>query len=422
MAFAAEDFSGTPGTNLQTHNPNWVRYSSSNGNGTLTPAGRVRGSASGILLYYHAASPASADYSVSADIYRASTEASARTCVTARQVTGSMTCYTAGIDGDGGIWLSRLVSGSETQLAKATHTFPQGETRRVRLACLGSAIKVYVDASPTPVISVTDATITAAGKAGLRIGYFGSAAPTDSTCMHLDAWEAADPPGPAAELEGQGVAQAEAGGDLDTRILLSGDAWTQAASSAAMSTDIDLSAVSVADATVGGMLATAIRLGADAQSVAVATALMASPGIEFSAQVTAQAEAAGMLGTAIRLSAATSGQAAASGELDTQIGFMGMAMAEAIATGSLALPLDMAGTAAGHAAATGELSTQIRCDADAWARTAVSSVLATAIRLSAGASAQPSAAGELEGPMPLVIDPKFVSKARARRYTALFVR
>lgn len=238
MAFAADNFSGSSGALLHVYDSAWVRYSSSNGNGTITPAGRVRGSLAGILLYYHTATPASADYSVSADIYRASTETSARACVTIRQATGSMTCYAAGFDGDGGIWLSRLVSGSETMLAKVTHSFPQGETRRIRLEGIGSAIKVYVDGSPTPAISVTDATITAAGKAGLRLGFFASAVPTDSTCMHIDNWEAADPAGPAAELEGNAIAVAGAAGELTTQIHLTGDAAVASTAAGTLETQI----------------------------------------------------------------------------------------------------------------------------------------------------------------------------------------
>lgn len=191
MAFASDTFStGTPGAALAAP---WVRNSSSNGSIVFSDAQRCRGSASGFCAHLYSASPASADYSVSATLYRAGTETNTMSCVAARMVSGSTTLYYAGYDGNANVILGKLVSGSQTALASVASTFAQGTTRQVRLECIGTALKVYVDGNPTAIISVTDASISAAGFPGLRTGAFGSTAPTNSTCIHIDDFSAEEP-------------------------------------------------------------------------------------------------------------------------------------------------------------------------------------------------------------------------------------
>lgn len=63
----------------------------------------------------------------------------------------------------------KIVSGTATQLGTlVAAAFPTGETRALRLTMIGTTISMQVDG--VTILSVTDSSISGAGRAGLRVG------------------------------------------------------------------------------------------------------------------------------------------------------------------------------------------------------------------------------------------------------------
>ena len=73
------------------------------------------------------------------------------------------------------VWvLYKVVSGTWTWLGQSgTQTLSTGTTYRVALDMTGTSIRALVDG--TQVVSVTDSSITAAGRGGIALGFHGSA-------------------------------------------------------------------------------------------------------------------------------------------------------------------------------------------------------------------------------------------------------
>lgn len=190
---ATDSFTGTNGTELSSYSASWVRHSgSASGVNAVIANGRVRATAAGAAMYYHTATPPSADYSVSADIYEASNPSNYGAGVMIRLDTAATTGYmgrarravSASLDG----WqLYRTVNNTFTQLGSdQADPITTGTSANVMVRANGTTIELLARGNSTPLISVTDSNITAAGKAGIRIGFGGSDAPTDSTLYHVD--------------------------------------------------------------------------------------------------------------------------------------------------------------------------------------------------------------------------------------------
>lgn len=189
--FASDSFTGTSGTELHTYSGSWVKHGSS-GTGTfnISNANRCRKSNdSNEAMYYHTGTPASADYTVSADIVHID-ESLSGTGVVGRVDTGANTFYMARYYTVTGGWeLHKRIAGTFTQLGTTqTQTFTTG-TKNVKLSMVGTTIKLYKELSGTATISVTDSDISAAGKSGLRST---PAAQTDTTGKHIDNFSAND--------------------------------------------------------------------------------------------------------------------------------------------------------------------------------------------------------------------------------------
>lgn len=113
--------------------------------------------------YYHTASPASADYDVSADLKVTSNNNYAG--VMGRVATGATTWYGAGYDsGSTRYEYFKAVAGSFTTLGTSSATLTVGNTYNVKLTMSGTTIGVV---APGWTPSTTDSAISAAGKAGL---------------------------------------------------------------------------------------------------------------------------------------------------------------------------------------------------------------------------------------------------------------
>jgi hypothetical protein len=170
MPFASDSFSGTANDALQTYSANWAKQSGftqdmSIGHDSPTYACDFSGNRA---VYQHAASPNSADYSVFADLKRLATGTNQPVYgVAGRMQAGASTFYSAlQVTAANQIRLYKCVGSTTfTQLASASNTQTVGVAQNIELRMVGTTISVYIDG--TQVISVTDSSITSAGKAGL---------------------------------------------------------------------------------------------------------------------------------------------------------------------------------------------------------------------------------------------------------------
>jgi hypothetical protein len=162
-----DSFTGTDGTALTSHTPEVGGAWSDNGSGLLklltnkietVNFGRASALSSTVLT--------SADYDVSADVTMNVTGWGNSAGVQGRFVGNYSDGHEAYFSEGTHTWnLRRWTGGNPTALGSyADPTFTSG-TKNLRLSMVGSALKVYVDGVLR--ISVTDATITAANKAGL---------------------------------------------------------------------------------------------------------------------------------------------------------------------------------------------------------------------------------------------------------------
>lgn len=192
--FASAAFTGTDGTELSVADANWTKHGFGDGDDFLIITNRVRTASAGstrVSQYYHSGTPASADYSVTADLYIVDANGGDNGCsVAARLDTAAYTFYFGRYNGAVGSWqMFKWVAGSATQLGSSVaESLSAATTHEVKLECIGTAIKLYKQGGATATISVTDSSITAAGKAGLYIRGTGST----TAGIHLDNFSADD--------------------------------------------------------------------------------------------------------------------------------------------------------------------------------------------------------------------------------------
>lgn len=185
-----DNFDDTEGTLLQSHTPSgggsWTKHSAATCDAEIA-SNRVRNGGSGQkAVYYHSADPASAEYDVEGDLYRADSSDGDRDAgVAGRMDTTDETFYNAFASiypGFNGYYLDKAVSGTYTRLGSYETSISASSTTAVKLELRDAAKKVYV--AGTERISSSDNAITATGKAGLRIYHAGLA--SDTTGVHMD--------------------------------------------------------------------------------------------------------------------------------------------------------------------------------------------------------------------------------------------
>jgi hypothetical protein len=191
-ATGADNFTGSAGATLQSHtgevSTSWTKFTGSDA--VLSDANRLRRNATGASHYYASTTPASANYAVIADVVVRSmpTGSVDAVGVVGRQDTSNVngTYYLARYYVDSTQWtLDKIDNGTQTNLGTYSQTLSAGDRRRLRLEMNGSTISLYVDGILR--ITATDSTISAAGKAGARLGTGGSTnTPTNTTGLHLD--------------------------------------------------------------------------------------------------------------------------------------------------------------------------------------------------------------------------------------------
>lgn len=199
MSFAADDFTDTAGTTLPAHTPSgggsWTRVpigAYSGVDAVVSNANRARISQQGTTAYYHSGAPASADYDVTADCAIVAGSSVAGGQAIGRQSTTDGSAYAFGASNSTTAWqLFRIgTSGGTAGLGSFSDTMTDGTTRAIKLEMRGTTLKGYVDGSA--VVTVTNSTVTAAGKAGVRFSSNNTAG-SDSTFYHLDNFAGADP-------------------------------------------------------------------------------------------------------------------------------------------------------------------------------------------------------------------------------------
>jgi prepilin-type N-terminal cleavage/methylation domain-containing protein len=192
---ASDTFTGTSGTTLQSHTgeigATWTKHAVSATDAVITAAGRIRkgGTTTTGALYYSSATPGSADYTVSADVYVASLVANDVVGVVGRLDPGvaNSTFYSAIYDYSSQKWtLVKVVNGSSGWIGQTNvAVLSPGTSYRLALNMTGSTIRLLVDGVQQ--LSVTDTGITGAGRAGLVVGYGPQGmTDTDTTGMQLD--------------------------------------------------------------------------------------------------------------------------------------------------------------------------------------------------------------------------------------------
>jgi hypothetical protein len=236
-----DTFTGTAGTAVDSHTAEtggtWVEpgnyQSSFPDHGVITAAGRIRKdkSSSQWGMYYSPATPATADYMVSADVYVYSALTGDVTGVLGRLDTTNTTngtFYAAVYDKPSGKWtLYKVISGTKTVIGTAyTQALTTGATYRLGLDMSGTTIRLLVDGVER--ISVIDSALSAKGKGGVSLGFSGAAntTVTDTTGMHLDNFQVGIPPVTAVDSKGSNDGTYMSGPTLGATGAFPGDADT----------------------------------------------------------------------------------------------------------------------------------------------------------------------------------------------------
>jgi hypothetical protein len=164
-------FTGTQYTELATYNAAWSKQSGHTVDGILGTGGTYAISAQSTenAAYVHSGTPASADYSVFADIAKLSGNTTPSIGLIGRAASGARTYYWVLYTHSAtNIRLFSLVAGSQTQLG-SSYTYTLTSTPvRLELRLAGTAISVHLDGGAA-VISSTNGDVTAAGKAGITL-------------------------------------------------------------------------------------------------------------------------------------------------------------------------------------------------------------------------------------------------------------
>lgn len=201
MAWASDTFNtGSDGAYIVGNAPvvggNWTDGSEASSPSPIYSGNRARQKDTATSFTYVATTPSSADYWVQADVTPQSGGSGGVAGVCARKVAGTgagnLTCYWAdyydhATAGSRQWRLVKYVSGTATVLGTYTENIGT-TTKTLRLSCVGTAIKAYVD--DVERISATDSSVTAAGRAGM---IFGAASSPSTNAVYLDNWLATDP-------------------------------------------------------------------------------------------------------------------------------------------------------------------------------------------------------------------------------------
>ena len=211
--FASDAFTNAAGTALPTHDAAWALHVSYTGSAVITDVNSARtNTAAGTgALYYHSGAPATADYTVTADLlFKDANGGNGIAGVVGRVDTAANTMYMAryaGLTSDA--WqLYKFVAGTATLLGSSAAAITDETSHNVKLEMVGSAIKLFKSGEGTAAVSVTDTAITAAGKSGIFV--YNSANANNTSGIQVDTFSADDvSSGITAALTGQSITVAQ---------------------------------------------------------------------------------------------------------------------------------------------------------------------------------------------------------------------
>jgi hypothetical protein len=193
---ASDSVNGTTGSTLAGRTPDQGGGTWAHQAGTaeaVIDTGRVRrnltlGELTGYTIDYLTTTPASADYSVEADLVVRSSLVGDMVGVIGRHNTATNTFYMARWEQADTSWnIVKYTNGtvSYVNYVAAQPALTVSEAYRLRLEMSGTALALYVNGVLK--VSATDGTITAAGRAGIMDGENAlSGAKTNTTGIHLD--------------------------------------------------------------------------------------------------------------------------------------------------------------------------------------------------------------------------------------------
>ncbi|MBA3781105.1 MAG: LamG domain-containing protein [Nocardioides sp.] len=233
---SSDSFTGASGTLLTNRvgevGAAWAFQGGSGNTETLSSAGRVYRSGSGYTRTYSTATPASANYSVEADLYVTSNLANEMVGVIGRLDVSSTSYYLARWQQADASWrIGKVVNGGAvTYPGYVVNQGPlvPGQAYRVRLEMVGTSLKLYVNGVLT--VTATDTAITAPGKAGIIDGSdTATVTKSATTGVHLDNFQVTPPTYPrAADSKGSNPGDYENGPTLGQAGALAGDSNTAA--------------------------------------------------------------------------------------------------------------------------------------------------------------------------------------------------
>lgn len=350
--FASDSFTGSAGTELSAYSASWSKVNGIVGDAWISSAGRVYPyDGAYFKAYRHTAAAPSADYKVSADAVVLDKTAGTGVGLIARASASADTKYLLRVyTADSLVRLFKSVSGASTQLASVSRTFSGGTTYPIRLEVEGSALRAYINNEATPVVSATDASIPAAGSAGI---FLSLSAATETSGAHLDNFsaETLGAGGSTQDLAGSGAATASGTATPSAQVAIAGVGVSLAGGTAQTAAAIALSAIGLTVASGTGALSSSASGSLAASGAATAGGSAATvANVTISASGLAQAAAQAGVSAAVLLSGA--GAAAAAGNAALAVQLQALAQGAAQASGSATV----SGSAAGELSGYGQAS------------------------------------------------------------------
>ncbi len=186
--FTTFAFTGAEGATIQSVDTGFVKVTGLTGDMVITSNRGRAGSTTPIRYFKSNAYPYDADYSVRAKFHVLSTATNYNIGLLGRQSTSANTAYLVRLRAGTGWQLYKTINGTSTQLGStAAQSLSVGNVFSVVLNMVGSTIEVYVDGVLK--ISVTDTSITEAGKPGIYADTGGQTA-SGTVGLHIDEFSA----------------------------------------------------------------------------------------------------------------------------------------------------------------------------------------------------------------------------------------
>lgn len=173
--FVFDSFTGNTLNDVTTHTgeagATWTRHATYPSGASSLENNELQGATFNDSIYYASGMPATAEYDVTAPLHYITSGTEPAGGVVGRVDTASGTMYGAE-HYDGAWYLFKLVAGTRTTLGSYTQAMTVGSTYVMKLEIRDGAKKLFIDGVER--ISSADNSITAAGKAGIKL-YKGTA-------------------------------------------------------------------------------------------------------------------------------------------------------------------------------------------------------------------------------------------------------